>query len=170
MIAPHILRGHQGQLKDETTHMHTNCKTASSRCMKPRCTNHRVIPTPIIGVITIFSSVSELIAPVGKGSPDRSCNQAMALPRHRRPIGAYAAPTKLAMSRTKASRGCPSGATGRKRGWKFDDGGRKRALKGSTRAITIAIMITNGAGLRSCFKNCLEREMIWRLLCLRCEE
>jgi len=132
--------------------------------MKPRYTNHRVIPTPIRGVTTIFARASEVIAPVGKGSSDRSLKQAMTLPRHRRPIGAYAAPTKLVMSRMKASGGCPSGATGRKRGWKFDDGGRKRALKGSTRAITIASIITIGAGLRSCFMNCLERERIRRLL------
>jgi len=141
--------------------MHTNCKTLSSRCTKPACTNHRVIPTPIRGVTTIFARASDTIAPRGKGSPDRMRKQARALPRHIRPIGTHAAPTKVAVSRTKASGGCPSGATGRKRGWKFDDGGRKSALSGSTSAITIANTITIGEGLSNSFKKCGERGTRW---------
>jgi hypothetical protein len=141
--------------------MHTNCKTLSSRCTKPACANHRVIPTPIRGVTTIFARASDAIAPRGKGSPDRTRKQARALPRHIRPIGTHAAPTKVAVSRTKASGGCPSGAMGRKRGLKLDDGGRKSALSGSTSAITIANTITIGQGLSNSFKICGERGTRW---------
>lgn len=147
-----------------TTYMHTNCKTLSSRCTNPTCVNHRVIPIPTNGVTTIFASASAAIAPRGNASPERTRKHARALPRHIRPTGTHAAPTKLAVSRTKASGGCPSGATGLKRGWKVGDGGRKRALSGSTSAITIAITITIGEGLSSSFrKKCREREG-------RCEE
>ena len=138
--------------------MHTNCKTLSSRFTKPACANHRVIPTPIRGIMTILARASDAIAPRGKGSPDRMRKQERALPRHIRPIGTHAAPTKVAVSRTKASGGCPSGATGRKCGWKLDDGGRKSALSGSTSAVTIASTITIGEGLSNSFKKCFKRE------------
>jgi hypothetical protein len=116
---------------------------------------------PIRGVTTIFARASDAIAPRGKGSPDRTRKQARALPRHIRPIGTHAAPTKVAVSRTKASGGCPSGAMGRKRGLKLDDGGRKSALSGSTSAITIANTITIGQGLSNSFKICGERGTRW---------
>jgi hypothetical protein len=119
-------------------------------------------------VTTIFAKASATIAPRGKASPERTRKQARALPRHIRPIGTHAAPTKLAVSRTKARGGCPSGATGRKRGWKFDEGGKKRALRGFTSAITIANRITIGAGLSSSFRKCRERKGGWfAALCWR---
>jgi hypothetical protein len=148
----------QWQLSDETTHMHTNCKTLSSRCTKPTCTNARVIVTPIIGMTTIFPSASEAIAPLGKGPPDRKLRQARALPRHIRPSGMHAPPMKVAVSKIKASGGCPSGAAGRKCGWKFDDGGIKSALRGSTRETTNESTIITVQGLSSCFRKCHERE------------
>src|ERR1700733_12490462 len=146
------------QLNDETTHMHTNCKTLSSRCTKPTCANPRVIATPIIGMTTIFPSASEAIAPLGKGPPDRKFSEERALPRHIRPSGMHASPTKVAVSKMKASGGCPSGAAGRKCGWKFDDGGMKSALRGSTRDITNESTITIVQGLSSCLSKCRERE------------
>jgi hypothetical protein len=139
--------------------MHTNCKTLSSPCTKPTCTNPRVIAMPIIGMTTIFPSASEAIAPLGKGPPDRKLREARALPTHIRPSGMHAPPMKVAVSKIKASGGCPSGAIGRKCGWKVDDGGMKRALSGSTREITNESTITIVQGLSRCLRKCLKREM-----------
>lgn len=146
------------KLIEKKTHRHTNCKTLSSRFTKPTCVNPRVIATPIIGMRTIFPSASDAIAPLGKGSPDLKLNPARALPRQIRPSGTHASPTKVAMSRITANGGCPSGATGRKCGWKFDDGGMNSALRGSTREITNESAITTVQGLSSCFRKRREWE------------
>jgi len=148
----------QWQLNDETTNMHTNCKTLSSRFTKPTCVNTRVIATPIIGMTTNFPTASEAIAPLGKGPPDRKLMQARELPRHIRLSGMHNQPTKVAVSKIKASGGCPSGAVDRKCGWKLDDGGMKSALRGSTRAVTNESTITTAQGWSSCFRKCRERE------------
>jgi len=113
----------------------------------------------MIGITTIFPSANETIAPLGNGPPDRKLKEARALPRHIRPSGTVASPMKVAVSKIKANSGCPSGATGRKRGWKLDDGGRKSALRGSTRAITNESTITTVQGLSDCFRKCREREI-----------
>jgi hypothetical protein len=118
-----------------------------------------VIATPIIGMTTILPSASEAIAHLGKDPSDRKLREARALPRHIRPSGMHAPPTKVAVSKIKASGGCPSGATGRKCGWKVDDGGMKSALSGSTREITNESKITTVQGLSSCLKKCHKREM-----------
>jgi hypothetical protein len=80
--------------------------------------------------MTIFARASAAMAPHGKASPKPTGKCARALPRHVRPIGMLATPTNVAVSRTKASGGCPSGAIGRKRGWKSVEGGRKSAFRG----------------------------------------
>lgn len=143
------------------THMQTNCKTLSSRSTKPAFTKDRVTATPKIGMMIILTSAREAIAPRGKASPVFKRKRASALPKHTRPIGTLAAPTNVAKSRTNASGGWPSGATGRKRGWKFADGSRNRALSGSTSAMTIARTITIGGGLRSSTKKRFRWDRDW---------